>query len=158
VWLVQLGFFERPASSLRTTFPISGDSYDPAVPWKIFSYQVVFGIGDENVIVEIDAQMFRSVQRRFPGIASIATCAFFPGPDDRSDFSRAINDPQSIAASLEDINIFLPICGNGAWIEQRSVPGLGAITRNTFLAVACDGRDDSRTKIDHANPSVIQIG
>src|SRR5437899_840588 len=101
--------------------------------------------------------MLRAVHGGFEGIAAIPARAFFSRSDNGANLSGAVEDPERVAASLEDINISFRIDSDCSRINQRRIDGFVAVLWDTFFPIAGDCRHDAGFQINHANTAIIEV-
>src|SRR5204862_1827964 len=111
-----------------------------------------------DVVLEIDAEMFRAAERRLTRWSAVAAGAFLAGADDGVNLAEAVHDAEGVTGAFEDIDIADAIGGHGSRIDERGCRCFGAIFGNALLAVASDGGDDAGLENDDANAAIIEIG
>ncbi len=119
---------------------------------------MVLGIGDEDVVVGIDAEMLRSVHRREQGFPAVAAESPLPGAGDGADLPLPIHDAQRVAAAIQDVDVAAGIDSHGAWIDQRAAAGSRAVHRHVPLAVPRDRLHDAGLQSEYSNAAVVEVG
>ena len=98
---------------------------------------MVLRIGDDQVVLKVNAQVFGAIQAWGPAAGDC------PGSNDRSDRSGLINNAKRIAAPLQNLYVPFGIHGGGARIYERAFSGVRSVGRNARLAVAGDCGHDA---------------
>src|SRR5262249_38057502 len=80
------------------------------------------------------------------------------GAGDRADFPLGIDDAQSIAGALQDVDVARAVGGDGARIDQRSPNRLLAVPGHALLAVAGHRADGAALHVDGADAAIIAVG
>lgn len=112
-------------------------SLDGAALRQVAANDVVFRVGDEHAVVAIDAEMLGAVEGGIDGGAPVSAVALFSGAIDHgANDPPAIHHPQSMAASLQNVEVPLPVRGSSPGIEQRRFRGHGAIGRKSLAAIS----------------------
>src|SRR5947209_2020917 len=79
------------------------------------------------------------------------------GPFMVADYALRIDNPQSVARTLEHIHIASFIDGDRARIDQRRIFGVRAVGRNAAFAITGDRGDNTVGQINFANAAVVQV-
>ncbi len=100
---------------------------------------MVFGVGNEDGVVVIDAKVFGAVHGGVEGGAAVAGEAFFAGTvDDGADAALGVDDAEGVAVTFEDIEVAGGISGGGAGVGEGGVDSESAVFGDAFLAIAGD--------------------
>src|SRR4051812_29124062 len=119
VGLVEFDFQGRALQAGGALFARAGDADDGAVFGDVFSNGVVLGVGNEDVAVPIEAEMFRAVEGREFRVAAIAGETFGAGAREGTDAALGIDDAQRVPAALEDVDVAFDVGHYGAGIDER---------------------------------------
>ena len=136
----------------------AGQADDLAVLGRVFADDVIGGVGDDYVVIAIDAQMFRPVEGSLPGVAAVAAVALGAGPRHGADLPLGIDDAQRMSAAFENVDVSLAIGASGARIDERGRLGVGAVLRDPLRAAAGDVMDLAGLDVDKVDLAVIEIG
>src|SRR5262245_7612289 len=119
---------------------------------------MIGAVGDDDVVVRIDAEMFRPVKGRLPGVAAVAGVACLAADTDRrANLALRIDDPQRMAAALQDVDVSLAIEAGGPRIDEGRRFRIRAIHGNSLLPVAGDEMHRARVEVDGPNAAVVEI-
>src|SRR5438445_1180752 len=136
----------------------AGDTDDLALARQVFADHVVLGIGDDDIVFGIDAQMLRAVHGRESGLPAVAAESPLPGAGNGADLPVPIHDAQGVAAPFQDVDVAAGIDGHRARVDQRAGAGVRAVHRHAPLAVPRDRLHDAGLQVEHANAAVLQVG
>src|SRR5262245_50693222 len=119
VRLIQLRLFRRTIDPRRAA--LAGARYAHDLPFlrNVAADQVVLRVGDQDGAIAVDPEVLRPVELRLPGVAAIAAGAGLTGAHDRADLAARIDNPQGMAAALQDVDIPLAVRRYRARIDQR---------------------------------------
>src|SRR5262245_22498170 len=115
---------------------------------------MIFRIGDDHVVLKVDAQVFGPVQVR----SLCAGGGGRPGSDDRSDLAILINNPKRIGTPLQNVYVSFGVDRGSARIYQWALSGVRSIIWNARLTVAGDCGHDARFQIQQPDATIAQIG
>src|SRR5687768_8450289 len=150
--------FARAAESTNSALAGARHMDDAAFARQVLSDDVVFGIGDEDVVVAIDPDMFGTVELRGLCVAAVARIARLPGPGDGADSAPGIHNPQAVARALEDVEVPAGIYGHRARVHERRLNCDRSVGRNPSLPITGDRRDDSSCEVYRPDAPVREIG
>src|SRR5262245_27899769 len=92
------------SKSCISLFSTTGHADDLAVANVVLADCMVLGVGDENVSFQVDTEVLRPVERRFPAVAAVTSVAGFASANQRSNLAGGIHHPQRVAAPLEYVD------------------------------------------------------
>src|SRR5262249_28752407 len=118
----------------------AGDDHCRTVCRTIFSDQVILGIGNDHVVIEVNAKIFRAIQSPLSsgfGMRGII------GSNQSSELTILIEHAKRIAAPLQNIDVPFGIYGSSAWIYEWTFGCDRSISRNTFLTITGDCGHDA---------------
>src|SRR5205807_945634 len=134
--LIQLRFQRRPADARRAFLTGAGHANNLPFSKKHFANQMIFGVGDDDVAVAVDAEVLGTVECSFKCVAVISAGTGLAGSDDGADPALWIHSAQGVAAAFEHVDVSFGINGNGPRVNERRVDRLGPILRYALVAVA----------------------
>src|SRR5260370_23618936 len=133
------------------------DADDSAVGGSVFAHDVIGGIGDDDVVVLVDAEWLGRVERGHAGVAAVACVAGLAGASHGADFPLRIDDAERVARALQDVDVAVAVDRGGARIDQRRALGIGAILRNALRAAAGHETPPARFHVDRADAAVVEV-
>src|SRR6185437_11678391 len=113
VGLVELGLAWGAVQARGSLAAAAGEVVNCAVAGAVDAHAVVLGVGDQDVAGRVDAEVLRTVQFGQERGAAVARGAFLAGAGHGADLARAVDDPQGVARTLEEINLALAVDGHG---------------------------------------------
>jgi hypothetical protein len=120
-------------------FAGAGDALDFSCSGNVTTDDVVFGVGNEDGVVGVDAKVFGTVHGGVEGWAAVAGEAFFAGSiDNGADAALGVDDAEGVPVAFEDIEVARGIGGGGAGIGEGGFDGEGAVFGDAFLAITGD--------------------
>ena len=76
---VEFGILRRAAKTRGAAFARARHAHDASLAREKFSDEVIFRVGDDDVVVVVDAQVLRAVHGRGKSVTAIAVAAFEAG-------------------------------------------------------------------------------
>lgn len=80
--LGELGLGRRTSQPARTFSSSSGESADGRIRRIVHTYPMIFGVGDQNAAVAVDAQVLGTIEPGLATVAAVAGVARLAGADD----------------------------------------------------------------------------
>ena len=152
----EFAFQRRTAQRSLALLARAGHAREFAVLRRELADQMALGIGDDDVVVEVHAQMLRAVHGGFERGTAIAGAAFLAaGVDDGLDLSVRGHDAQGVATPFQDVNVALAIGRHRARIGQGSLRRHRTVLGPAFLAVARDDAELAGGEVQLVNPREV---
>ena len=117
--------------------------------------EMVFRIGDDHRIVQIDTKVLGAAQTSLQRDA--VRRVRLPGSGYGEYPAVRTHDSQRVTLPREDVKITLLVFRHTPWIDQRTVPGKRPIRRDAGLTVASGGVDQTCSQIDKPHPSAFDV-
>src|SRR5262245_45003265 len=146
------------AVDVITLFSGAGDPDNFAFLRRVLANDVIGRVGDDDVVVEIDAQMLGSIERRLDRVAAVAGNSRFACAGNGANLAISVDDAQRVTAAFEDVNVAFAIDAGGTRIDQWAGLCVGAVFRSVFLAVARDVDELVGFHVDVVNAALVEVG
>ena len=130
VRLIEFGLFGRAADAGSPFFPVPATRTSFPRFGHVLADDVVVGIGDQDVLIAIEAEMFRSAKRGLQGRAVVSGRPCLARPGQRANLALAIDDAQRMAAAFEHVHVSCAVGSDGPRIDQRRFASDGAVGRH----------------------------
>src|SRR5439155_18448288 len=150
---VQLGLERILGHQTRPLLSRAGNRHRFPAARSEFSDEVVFRVRDNDVVLEIHAEVLRPVQLWMHG-RLVRLC----GTNQGSDLALFVDNAQRITAAFEDVEVSFRVDSDRPGIDKRAAGRIRAVCGDAGLAVPGNCPDLARLQAHHTNALVAEVG